>query len=483
MAATFNLKRNSRVLITTNLSSTSQPNQVASSGFTPANTQELTILDNFSFTQATTAQAITISEGGATPVRGQRSFNTALNPVDFSFSTYIRPFSASGVISADEEQLWTALLGTNDGTTGNITFTGSTATATLTTAGALSVVGTSLPIVPLDTIYTFAGIGGTNASELNTQIKFSASSATTLVGQFLTAPNTTAMTIAATATLSLASWNANVAVAADTLVGNTAYAEVTSARSNFNQLLPFGLVITVDGVTYTIDNCVLEQATVDFGLTGIAMVAWTGKGTALNPLTTNVTYSSASNPVLSGGLTGTVTGKSSVASTKFIVNKLSTIGITSNIGGSAGTAYTLAITGGSLQISNNITFLTPANLGVVNTPIGYFTGTRAITGTVTAYLRTGSTNTAGLLKDMLTGSATNAETKFKLAVNIGGANTTRVETLINGASLTIPTVDASQDVLSTSIAFTAQAYDAQMTSTSGYDIEGTNDLRIRYFTT
>ena len=119
---------------------------------------------------------------------------------------------------------------------------------------------------------------------------------------------------------------------------------------------------------------------------------------------------------------------------------------------------------------------------MVNVPIGYYTGTRAITGSLTAYLRTGSLNTAGLLADLLAASATSAgvEPKFKLQIEIGGAaNGIRVEVQADGAMLQIPTIDA-QAVMSTSINFTAQGSDSVQSETAGYDIENTNDLTIRY---
>lgn len=481
--ANLNLKRNSRVLFTTNLTSTAQPNAVAATGFTPANTVELSVLDGYTFSQGTNATTITINEAGSTPVRGQRSFNTSLNPAEFSISTYIRPNLNGGKVDADEAALWDALFGDTDGyITGTpaYTFTGSTTTATLSAAGALTVSGTGMPVVTPG-IYTMVGCTGAGASEHNTALTISSSSATTLVGQYMTAPTNTSVTIPTTAALSKSAWNYNAAVAADTFVGNVAYSEVSTARSNVNQLLPFGLIIIIDSITYTLDNCVLDQATIDFGLDGIATIAWTGKAASINQLASNVVLSAAANPVASGGITGTVTGKSAQATTKYITNKLSTLSITSNVGGVGGTSYALALTGGSMQISNNVSFVTPANLGVVNAPIGYFTGTRSITGTINAYLRTGSTNSSGLLKDMLAGASGSTETKYKLQINIGGNNTTRVEALINGASLQVPTIDA-QDIMSTAIQFTAQGYSAQMTSTSGYDIEQANDLRLRYFT-
>ena len=485
MATVYNLKRNSRVFFTTSVAAGT--GKVVPSGVTVGNTQELTVLDGFTFTQTTTASAITVSEAGSTPSRGQRSFNTALNPVDFSFSTYVRPNIPSTTVQADESVLWNALFGVADANTAgsNTSFVSTTAAATLDTlTGIMTVTGTGMTVLSTNTIYTIKGLTGLGANKFNTPVNVTASSATSLVFQYLTNPGITAPAWPATgiASFSTMSWNTNIAQAGDT--GYTAaYSEVSPAKSNTNQLLPFGLIILVDGICYTVDNCAMDQASIDFGLDGIATVAWTGKGTQLNQLSAVPTMSgTALLPVFAGTVTGTATGKSAVATTRYITNKLSTIGLQSNIGG-GGTTYTMALTGGSIQIANNINYVTPANLGVLNIPIGYYTGTRAITGTVNAYLKTGSNNTAGLLSQILTDSTGGAtELKYQLALSIGGSSAaTRVDMLINGASLQIPTVDASQDIVSTAIQFTAQGADAVQGAAANYDVSATNDIRIRYF--
>ena len=102
----FNLIRNSRVFFTTNVDGLGVIN---AAGFTPANTFEIQVQDGFSFSQATQSETITLSEAGPSPVRGQRSFNTSLDPVDFSMSTYIRPNAVGGFIVAEESVLWNAL--------------------------------------------------------------------------------------------------------------------------------------------------------------------------------------------------------------------------------------------------------------------------------------------------------------------------------------------------------------------------------------
>jgi hypothetical protein len=373
----FNLIRNSRVFFTTNVDS--QTGVVAATGFLPANTREIQVLDGFSFSQNTTAETVTLNEAGAAPVRGQRSFNTALEPVDFSMSTYMRPADGGVNITAEESVLWNALFATDP-------------------------------------------IGGT-------------------------AP----------------AW-----------VEGTSSCTLSAGNSQSHQLQKFGLIIVIDGVSYIIDNCALDSATIDFGLDAIAMVAWAGKGSILRQVS-GLTATTGATVTFGVGLTGTAKGKNTTA--PFIANKLSTLTLKGGINGT-GTTYTVALTGGSLTIANNLTYLTPANLGVVNRPFTYFTGTRAISGSLNAYLRAGSTNTAGLLSDLLAGSTTDVDPEFEIQFEVGGAsNATRVEFEMPAAVLTIPTVSTEQ-VISTTINFTAQG-----SSGSDFDIGAANELIVRYFTT
>lgn len=373
----FNLIRNSRVFFTTNVNL--ETGVVASAGFNTTNTREIQVLDGFSFSQNTTAETITLMEAGEAPVRGQRSFNTALEPVDFSMSTYMRPADGGVNITCEESVLWNAMFAT-------------------------------------------APVGDIGAA-----------------------------------------WTEDVTNA--TLV---------VANSNSHQLQKFGMIIVIDGVSYIIDNCALDSATVDFGLDAIAMTAWAGKGAILRQIA-GLTATTGATVTFGGGLVGTSKGKDTTA--PFIANKLSTVSLAKEINGT-GTAYTLAITGGSLTIANNLTYLTPANLGVVNRPFTYFTGTRAISGSLNCYLRAGSTNSAGLLADMLAGSTTDVDPAFAVQIEVGGAaNATRVEFEMPAAVLTIPAV-ATEQVISTTINFTAQG------STGGaFEIGEANELEVRYFTT
>ena len=470
--ATFNLIRNSRVFFTTNVDGNGL---VGSTSFTSGNTQEMQVLDGFTFSQASNADTVTISEAGGDPVRGQRSFNTSLGNVEFSFSTYIRPKKPSTVVTAEEANLWNALLCSTAVGTAGVAAGTSISDLDITSAGVMTLTATTTPNLVAGEVYVVHGATGDKAHLLNTAIKVTSNSGTVLVAQYLTSPGAllNIQTQFSAATYTKTAWNANVAISADTGF-TSAYSSATTALSNKNQLLPFGMMIAVDSVTYVIDNCALDQAVVDFGLDGIATVAWTGKGTALRQLATTITGASGT---FATGVAGSYAEK--VTDANFITNKLSTVTLHSAFGG-AGTAYTLALTGGSITIANNITYVTPANLGVVNLPIGYFTGTRAISGSMTAYLRTGSTNTAGLLSQLLADSDTTTEPKYSMTIAIGGAaNATHVDVIADSCFLQIPTIDA-QAVMSTTINFTVQAADPTL-GTPVYDIENTNELMLRYF--
>ena len=478
--ATFNLIRNSRVFFTTNVNTTT--GVVNASGFTTSNAQEIQVLDGFSFSQATNADTVQISEAGDTPVRGQRSFNTSLNNVEITFSTYMRPYKPAGTVTAEEAVLWNALLG--DQPMGTATTIGGTPTgATYVPAtGILTIAGTTMTFgsLAVGNIVTISGLGGAGASQANVPAKILTLGAAAATFQLLSAtPNALTLTAGVGVKLNQSAWTDNTAVAGDTAVGNVPYGQVTTAVSNKNQLQKFGMIIKVDGITYAIDNCAMDQASIDFSLDGIAMIAWTAKGTAIRELAVTWTNLSA-DPTMANQLVGTLKGKTTQAN--YITSKLSTVELKTQVGG-GGPAFSLALTGGNVTIANNISYVTPANLGTVNLPIGYFTGTRSVSGSINAYLRTGSANTAGLLSSMLANAATSAETKYQLRVSIGGAaNGVRVETLIVGAMLQIPTIDA-QAVMSTAISFTAQGTDFVLGASTEYDLENTNDLQVRYFST
>jgi hypothetical protein len=99
-----------------------------------ANTFEIPVLDGFSFSQATGTQNVTLNEAGASPKRGQSIFNTSIEPVDWSFTTYIRPRIddlTTDLHGMTEKILWNALVSgvkTDNVGTGGITSTAATCT-------------------------------------------------------------------------------------------------------------------------------------------------------------------------------------------------------------------------------------------------------------------------------------------------------------------------------------------------------------------
>ena len=485
--AGFNLVRNARAFFTTNVNATSKV--VTLTGHTAASTNELQVLNGFSFSQNTESQTITVSEAGVAPARGQRAFNTALAPVEFSFSTYIRP-SGSGPVDCEEKVLWNALLssqaidltGLSVSTVSAFTRTANLDTVTFTCAAAnLSGAG-----IAVGDVITISTITGTDAQEWNAPAILdaitagTASAATGIRIKYLRAP-AGAATSPATAPTSLKIHKG--AITQNALAGTeAAYLLAHAGGSNKNQLQAFGIIVSVDNVTYLLDNCALNQASIEFGLDGIAMVAWTGNATAMRQLgattATTGTFGGAS------GITGSYTQKNTSAN--FITNKLSTVTLASNLRGlGTSTSYTVAITGGNLTINNNINYVTPEILGVVNAPIGYFTGTRAISGNLTAYLKTGTNTTGTLLTDMLSAASTATETKYAMEIAVGGhTNAVKVELDMPAVSLQIPSVE-TQDVISTTINFTAEGFDGSTSAAAGgtasYDLEAVNELFVRYY--
>jgi hypothetical protein len=454
-----NLSRNTKVYFCT------VPAPTAGNQITAATAFEIQVLDGYTFTQNTEQQTIQLSEAGTSPIRGERAFNSKLNPVDWSFGTYIRPYKSTNVM-APEKFLWNAMFGskalvsppTKITCTGTATISGNTASgflATVTTTAAASMaVGDALNVSAI------TGLSGS----------------TTGNGTFRVVATTSN-----TATYSLDTYvspTGSSASAPQLLIGqwyeSTTSAFTTVQGSNVNQLQAFSLIFLVDNTLYVIENCAVNQAEITFDLNGIAMINWSGFGTKLVDRTafTGQAYTAfPTSPV-----------------PQFITNKLSTTTLISKLGGNdgtVGTTYTVPITGGNLTINNNIEYLTPEVLGAVNTPIGYFAGSRSISGSLNAYLKTGTAESGELMSSILTGLATTSETKYSLRIEVGGlSNTTRVELAMPFCQLQVPTVDV-QDVVSTTINFTAQGGKGTTSATAysqDYAIETTNNLTVTYIT-
>jgi hypothetical protein len=565
--AAVNLIRNSRVFFTTNIDSFGRVKigtyANAGSPMTATNTFEIQVLEGMSFSQNTTVDTVTLNEAGAAPVRGQRSFNTALEPVDFTFSTYIRPHNTGSLVTAEEQYLWNAFGGaanlgaagaawTSAASTGTVGFTNSNkhqllpfgliilfdnagyvidncaldsatidfgidAIAAVAWAGkgsAIRVVdgataNTASPVVfaNVSPAANFAGTAGANtALAKNTAARYITNKLSTLIvnddiNDFSTIAGGTVSSVtmgaagsgytsAPTVTFAAAPAGGTLATGTATLSGGavTAVAVTTPGAGYVTGVtVTFSAPQVVGGTTAT------GTVTVDAGTGAITAIVITSGGTGYTAAPT-ATLGNLGTPTTAAVLGAVTIGGSTITGVTvtnpgagYLVAPAITITGGGGTGATAtaviptnisagGNVYTIALTGGNITFANNLTYLTPANLGTVNLPITYFTGTRAITGTINAYLKTGSLESGGLLSNLLAGSATTVDPKFTINVQLGGpsTNATGVEIKLPAAMLQIPTINTEQ-VISTTINFTAQGF-----SGTGYDITESNEATIVY---
>lgn len=156
---------------------------------------------------------------------------------------------------------------------------------------------------------------------------------------------------------------------------------------------------------YRITECVVNEATINFEIDGIAMISWSGMGKQI----TELASFDASTAIR--------TGLSS--NSNMIRNRLTCLDLTTNGSNGFAAAYDITLTGGSITISNNISFVTPETIGTVNVPLGHITGTRSVSGNFTCYLDEKTNSSIDLMEDLLnaTGVVTN---KFGAKFYVGG---------------------------------------------------------------
>jgi hypothetical protein len=189
---------------------------------------------------------------------------------------------------------------------------------------------------------------------------------------------------------------------------------------------------------YKLEGAVVNSAGIDFDLDGISTINWSGFASMITEET--------SLP--------TVTIDEAISATNnFIRNRLTTLTATATTAQSIVGTYTLTLTGGSLNFENNITFLTPETLGVINQPIGHVTGTRNIGGSFTCYLSNSTAASADLWEDLIE-SDTTITNDFNLVFDIGGASSPTVKVTLPTCHLEIPT-HSIEDVISLETTFHA----------------------------
>jgi hypothetical protein len=373
---------------------------------------ELPVLDGFAFSQGTESIEITLSEAADSnnnTRRGKLAFNTALAPVEWSLTTYVRPFKSvggrtasvggfvdnvAGYVHAVEEPLWAYMvMGAGETYTSN---TGSTRAA------------------------------GNNWGSTTTGV-----------------------------------WS------------NTSLMSIDFAKSNKTALRTFEMYFAMsstgtgspDTVYRLVDACV-NSVTIDFDIEGIAQLQWAG-------FAKQITHANSA-PFLSGTANSITEAVNSTNT--FIRNRLTTANVgtkMTNFGGDGvnNKYYNIILTGGSITIENNITYLTPEELGKVNIPLGHVTGTRSVSGTFTAYLDddTSANSSGALLRDMAANTSA-ARNEFAVLFSIGGATAPKVEFNIPTTHLEIPTHNI-EDVIGVEVNFMGLPT----------DISNTNEMSVRYY--
>ncbi|CAD5204405.1 major tail protein [Klebsiella phage vB_KaS-Benoit] len=212
----------------------------------------------------------------------------------------------------------------------------------------------------------------------------------------------------------------------------------------YHELAMLHIYILTDNAWSVIKNCQVGQAEVNVDIDDIGRVTWSGNGTRLETLATQ-----PFDPKTIG-IDDALYAK---IQNSYIKNKLTVLKLKNNAVG--GKTYNIPITGGSFTMNNNVTYLTPNIMSRVDVPIGSFTGSFELTGSLTAYMNDAANGSTQLYKDLV--SDLKAVNDFEIAIILGGEyDTARPAAVLvaKHANLNIPTIE-TDDVLGTSIEFKA----------------------------
>ena len=388
---------------------------------TSANCFRIGVLDGYSFSQGSESTDVTINEAGSAPNRGSKRFNDALPPAEWSFGTYVRPFKHGA--------------------------------ASFRADGTYDMVENIL----------WSALAGTGLSDAS-----------------------------------------GSAVATSTGTANGAL--VDFVESDVHELMKLNIYFALENTTYRLNDAQINQAEIDFSIDGIAQITWSGNATTIDQVTTayedpskyQIEAYDADGASLthSSGTTDTYVENYNFADTvgpsdaDYLRNKLSSLyldadaqGGGASSGGLDNRTYDINITGGSITIANNITYVTPETIGIVDKPIGSFTGARTITGSLTMYLDTKSNGSNQLLTDLA--GATDLVTNvfdMRLYMGVAGAvgsdgdamgsddfTAPGVEFNMPKCHLQVPTIETG-DLISTTVEFAAH----------GTDLLTGDEMKVKY---
>lgn len=455
------LARNTRLVV-----STLSPANLTPANATTSNTFEVKVLDGYTFSQDVTSQEVGVNEAGTAPVRGTLGFNTALNPVDVSFSTYVRAYDDSGTANCVERPLWASAMGTD------------------------LVVGAGHAIEVADATHIQFGLSDSNNNQLLAlYLYFILENTTYVIQDFNVATAEVDFSIDGIATINWSGFGSRVNENLDahnrfTDTGDTNYLTegtdykgvpaTTTTTFLRNKLSTLDLKDNVTG-TPTIDNNNIAAG----GITGtnvINLTATTIPSTLVGGRVHNTTQDEYATIIAVDDGANTVTVAENVSATGLnwvATNVLDYYAADVH----AGVVYSIPITGATLTLENNFTYLTPEELAIVNLPLAGFAGNRVISGSFTAYLNTGATGSGGLLAELLT-KIEEVSNNFELVFHMGGgiAQTPRVDFTIAHAQIAVPTTNV-EDIISTEISFTGKPWD---TGNNVGSFEDTNELVISY---
>ena len=249
----------------------------------------------------------------------------------------------------------------------------------------------------------------------------------------------------------------------DGITNATTKMTIDFTGSDVGKLGEFTLFFVFDESTdkvYKISKCVVNEATIDFDIDGIATIQWSGFGR-------DISDEEATNP--------TVDIDEAIDSTNnFIRNRLTTLTVQSNdattySGSGTDEEFNVTLTGGSLSFNNNITFLTPETLGRVDKPFAHVPGTREIGGSFTAYLDNSANSTESLVQHLVDQDQV-ITNSFNLEFSIGGASAPKVVVKLPRCHLEIP-VHQIEDVVSAEFNFHALSADLAPSAASGFESE------------
>ena len=379
-----------------------------------AKAYEIPALEGLSFSQSVNNATVTLNEAspdGSTQRRGSAAFAESLAPAEWSFQTYLRPTleTNAGTYAAGdrdhgnthgavEEILWAALAG--------------------------NLAACAVPAEGNDKDLTGWTFGSTNA------------------------------------TLDFASSNKLQLAELDMIFA------LSGMGSSSNE---------AENVIYHLQDAVVNEVSIDFDIDGIATCSWSGFAKKISEVTsgarpdaTTAGYFgniSTTNVITATPNGDTVTGENTSTS-NFIQNRLSEVVLATNSGTDPNTnyldAYTVTLTGGSITISNNISYVTPSMMQTVNQPLGHVVGSRTVSGNLTCYADSTAGRSIDLYEDLQEASVFDATNMFDMRIYLGGKASAFLPNgpgalfFLPAAHIDIPTHNI-EDVISFDIGFTGLA--------------------------